>query len=131
MIHATFPGKLVIVGFGSIGQGVLPLILRHIGIDRKNISIVTADNRGHEIAKKEKIAFHVVPLNPQNYHKVLEPLLGEGGFLVNLSVDISSVSLMRFCRDHNTLYLDTCIEPWTGGYTDPTLTYTQRSNFGL
>lgn len=130
-VHAHFPGKLVIVGFGSIGQGTLPLILRHIGIDRKNISIVTGDQRGRAIAEKEGIAFHVEPLNPQNYHKVLDPLLGEGGFLVNLSVDVSSVQLIRFCEERGTLYLDTCIEPWTGGYVDPTLTLSQRSNYGL
>lgn len=130
-IHAKFPGKLVIIGFGSIGQGVLPLILRHIDIDPKNISIVTGDNRGRAEAEQEGIAFHVAPLNPQNYHKVLEPLLGEGGFLVNLSVDVSSVSLIKFCQERGTLYLDTCIEPWTGGYVDPTLTFSQRSNYGL
>lgn len=130
-IHVEFPGKFVIIGFGSIGQGVLPLILRHVGIDRKDISIVTGDARGKAIAEKEKIAFHVTPLNPQNYHKVLDPLLGEGGFLLNLSVDVSSVSLIKYCRDRGTLYLDTCIEPWTGGYVDPTLTFSQRSNYGL
>ena len=27
-IHVTFPGRLIFIGFGSIGQGVLPLILR-------------------------------------------------------------------------------------------------------
>lgn len=129
--HFNFPGKIVIIGFGSIGQGVLPLILRHIDIDRKNISIVTGDDRGREIAEKEGINFVVEPLNPQNYHKVLEPLLGEKGFLVNLSVDVSSVNLIRFCQDRGTLYVDTCIEPWVGGYVDPTLTFTQRSNFGL
>ena len=102
-IHANFHQKLVIIGFGSIGQGVLPLILRHIGIDRKDISIVTGDNRGRGIAEKEGIAFHAVPLNPQNYHKVLEPLLGEKGFLLNLSVDVSSVSLIKFCQDRGTL----------------------------
>ena len=129
--YFNFPGKLVMVGFGSIGQGVLPLILRHIGIDRKNISIVTRDDRGRAIVDKEGINFVVEPLNPQNYHKVLEPLLGDKGFLLNLSVDVSSVHLIRFCQDRGTLYLDTCIEPWTGGYVDPTLTFTQRSNFGL
>lgn len=129
--YANFSGRLVVVGFGSIGQGVLPLILRHIGIDRKKISIVTGDSRGRAIAEKEDVNFYVKPLNPQNYYKVLEPLLGEGGFLLNLSVDVSSVSLIRFCQDRGTLYLDTCIEPWTGGYLDPTLTFTQRSNFGL
>ena len=30
MKHAAFAGRLVMLGFGSIGQGVLPLILRHI-----------------------------------------------------------------------------------------------------
>lgn len=130
-IHVTFPGKLVIIGFGSIGQGVLPLILRHIGIKRSDIAIVAADERGKAIAKKERIALHVAPLNPQNFHKILEPLLGEGGFLLNLSVDVSSVDLMRFCQERGTLYLDTCIEPWMGGYVDSNLTLSQRSNYGL
>ena len=30
MKHVAFGGRLVMVGCGSIGQGVLPLILRHI-----------------------------------------------------------------------------------------------------
>jgi len=32
MRHVGFSGRLVMLGFGSIGQGVLPLKLRHIGI---------------------------------------------------------------------------------------------------
>ena len=129
--YFEFPGKLVMLGFGSIGQGVLPLILRHIKIDKKNIIIITGDNAGEDIARKEGIEFRMEPLNPQNYHSVLEPLLGEGGFLLNLSVDVSSVQLIRFCQEHDILYLDACIEPWTGGFVDPTLTMTQRSNYGL
>ena len=31
--YVKFAGRMVMVGFGSIGQGVLPLILRHIDID--------------------------------------------------------------------------------------------------
>jgi homospermidine synthase len=35
------------VGFGSIGQGVLPLILRHVGgLDPGRITVVTADEGG-------------------------------------------------------------------------------------
>ena len=30
-VHVDFPGRFVFIGFGSIGQGVLPLIMRHIG----------------------------------------------------------------------------------------------------
>ena len=37
-VHIDFPGRIVLVGFGSIGQGVLPLILRHIGISPDRIT---------------------------------------------------------------------------------------------
>ena len=50
---------------------------------------------------------------------MLDPLLGDGDFLLNLSVDVSSVALIKLCQDTGALYLDTCIEPWAGGYTDP------------
>ena len=45
-VHVNFAGKIVMVGFGSIGQGVLPLILRHIGTSAERITIVTADEAG-------------------------------------------------------------------------------------
>ena len=44
--HVAFAGRLVILGFGSIGQGVLPLILRHIDMPASRISIVTAEHAG-------------------------------------------------------------------------------------
>ena len=43
--HTHFPGRLIFIGFGSIGQGVLPLILRHVGgLAAERITIVTADD---------------------------------------------------------------------------------------
>lgn len=131
MKHVAFRGRMVIVGFGSIGQGVLPLILRHIEMDRSQITIVTAEERGHDVANEYGVKFIVTPLRPGNYQKILDPLLGEGDYLLNVSVDVSSVALMKFCRAKNVLYQDTCIEPWAGGYTDPSLSLSLRSNYAL
>jgi homospermidine synthase len=130
-VHVEFSGRLVFVGFGSIGQGVLPLILRHIGIDKQRISIVTSDARGKEEAQEHGIKFIEKPLARENYRAMLQPLLGKGDFLLNLSVDVSSLDLVRLCAEIGALYLDTCIEPWAGGYTDPALTPSQRSNYAL
>ena len=46
-----------------------------------------------------------------------------GDFLLNLSVDVSSVALIEFCQARGVMYLDTCIEPWAGGYTDLVVPY--------
>ena len=77
------------------------------------------------------MSFTVTPLTRDNYRDVLTPLVQAGDFLLNLSVDVSSVALIAFCRQRGALYLDTCIEPWAGGYTDPSLTPSQRSNYAL
>jgi len=129
--YVAFPGKLLILGFGSIGQGVLPLIERHIGIDKKKIRVIAADTLGQKIARKHGIAFEINPLTDKNYQKILDSKIGPGDFLLNLSVEVSSVDLIKYCQERNILYLDTCIEPWKGGYTDPTLSVSQRSNYGL
>jgi homospermidine synthase len=131
MKHIAFSGRLVMIGCGSIGQGVLPLILRHIDIQPSQITILTGDERGHDVARAYGVTFVVDPLTRDNYRDRLSPLLGAGDFLLNLSVDVSSVALITLCHELGALYLDTCVEPWAGGYTDPSLTPSQRSNYAL
>ena len=130
-VHVKFAGKIVFVGFGSIGQGVLPLILRHIGTSSERISIVTAESSGRTEAEQFGVKFIKTALTRENYRQVLEPLLEAGDFLLNLSVDVSSVALIQLARERGALYLDTCIEPWAGGYTDPKATVDSRSNYTM
>src|SRR5579871_6598084 len=94
-VHVKFPGRIVMVGFGSIGQGILPLILRHIGTSAERITIVTAEDKGQAEAQEYGVKFVNSPLTKANYRKILEPLLGEGDFLLNLSVDVSSIELVK------------------------------------
>ena len=129
--HAAFSGRLVIVGFGSIGQGVLPLLLRHLDINADQITIITAEDRGHDVAAEYGVRFVQTPLTRGNHPSLLEPALSRGDFLLNVSVDVSSVALIELCQQRGVLYLDTCIEPWPGGYTDPGLAPSARSNYAL
>jgi homospermidine synthase len=129
--HAVFRGRLVIVGFGSIGQGVLPLLMRHIEIDPTQVTIVTAEPRGHDVAAEYRVGFGESPLTRDNYRAMLDARIGPGDFLLNLSVDVSSAALIELCQEKGGFYLDTCIEPWPGGYTDPNLPPSARSNYAL
>jgi homospermidine synthase len=127
----TFHGRLVMLGFGSIGQGVLPLLGSVLGMKRGRVTIVktSADETG--IAAEFGAEVIATALNEGNYETLLEPLLGEGDFLLNLSVDVSSLALIRFCRKRGAFYLDTCNEPWPGRYDNPGMTLSQRSNYAL
>ncbi|MBV9620299.1 MAG: homospermidine synthase [Gammaproteobacteria bacterium] len=130
-IHVEFPGRILFIGFGSIGQGVLPLVLRHIGIAAERVTIVSAEDKGREEAAKFGIKFITERLTRENFRRILNPLLGRGDFLINVSVEVSSIALVKLCWEKGAMYLDTCIEPWPGGYTDPTMPVAKRTNYAL
>lgn len=129
--YVKFDNKMLIVGFGSIGQAILPLILRHIAIKPEQITIITKKEDGREIAKQYGIPFLVHSITQENYLALLNDKLHQGDFLLNLSVDVSSKDLITLCQEKDALYLDTCIEPWQGGYIDPALSASMRSNYAM
>ncbi len=129
--YASFKNHIFIIGFGSIGQGTLPLILRHFDVKPEQITIITADENGKDLAAAAGIEFLKEPLTRENYRQVLGSRLKNGDFVVNVSVDVCSVSLMELCQEKGALYVDTVIEPWGGTYLDATRPATERSNYAL
>ena len=90
-IHAKISGPIVMIGFGSIGKGTLPLIERHFDYDKSRFVIIDPHEDG-ELAKKHGVRFIKQGVTKDNYHELLVPLLTAGGgqgFCVNLSVDTS------------------------------------------
>jgi homospermidine synthase len=126
-----FPGRLLMVGCGSIGQAMLPLLFRHFELAPEQVAVIAADADGTELARAYQVGLTVQALTPDNFRAVLAPLLAPGDFLLNLSVDVYSVDLMRLCRERGVLYLDTSTEPWAGGYTDSARSPAERSNYAL
>lgn len=125
----NFSGRLLMLGFGAVGQGVLPLLLRHIDFPPGRLSILSADSDGKAIAVEHGIVFHVEPMTRGNYRTLLAQRLGAGDFLLNLSVGVSSAALIAWCRDHGVLYLDTALETWADDDVAPQLPSAQRTTY--
>lgn len=129
--HAAFAHKMVMLGFGSVGQGMLPLLLRHLDIEPSQLTVVSKTGDRSGIAAKHGVAFVVQTVTPSNYRSILDKHLAAGDFLLNLSVEVGSTQLIEHCLRQGILYLDTCIEPWPGRTEDRSLPATQRSNYML
>jgi homospermidine synthase len=129
--YIKFDKKLLIVGFGSIGQAILPLIFRHISIKPEQVLILTKKDEGAALAKEYGVSMVIDALHRENYKAILQKYLQPGDFLLNLSVDVSSSALVEYCQQQDVLYLDTCIEPWEGGYVDPHVSASLRSNYAM
>ncbi|GAB5468938.1 MAG: homospermidine synthase [Rhodospirillales bacterium] len=126
-----FDGRLLMLGCGSIGQGVLPLLFKHLDITPDRVSILAADSAGAKVAAEQGVSLTEATLTKENYVELVGSRLQPGDFLLNLSVDVSSLDLVALAAERGALYLDTCIEPWLGGYVDMHLSISERSNYGL
>ena len=133
-VHAKITGPIVMIGFGSIGKGCLPLIERHFDFDKSRFVIIDPSEIDKDLAEQHGARFIKAAVTKDNYKELLGPLLTAGGgqgFCVNVSVDTGSLDIMRFCREIGALYVDTVVEPWLGFYFDNAMGNEQRTNYAL
>src|SRR5580704_8735907 len=129
-VHGTITGPIVMIGFGSIGRGTLPLIERHFKYDKSRFTVIDPEDKDRRLLDERGIAFLKKAVTRDDFAALLKPLLTKGGglaFVVNLSIDVSSAAMMRLCHEVGALYIDTVAEPWPGFYTDARLTASERS----
>src|SRR3974377_2282218 len=77
-VLARFDGPIVMIGFGSISKGTLPLIERHIAFDRSKFVVIAPDDRNRHLLDERQIRFIHTALTSENYREVLAPLLRVG-----------------------------------------------------
>ena len=127
------PRKFLLVGFGAIAQALVPLLFAHFACRPADIAILSSDTNGRELANRYGLHHDVIAVTQDNHAALLAKRLNPGDMLINLSVEVSSLALIDWCQAHDVLYIDTCVEPWAGGYetlangeTRPTTNYDLR-----
>ncbi len=133
-IYGEITGAVVMIGFGSIGKGTLPLLERHFKYDKSKMVVIDPDDGDRHLLDERGIKFIHEGLTEANYREILTPLFAASkgkGFCVNLSVDVSSLDVMKFCREIGVHYIDTVVEPWAGFYFDYSKSAAARSNYAL
>lgn len=98
------------------------------------MTVIDPRDDDRKLLDERGIAFLQEAVTKKNYKKLLTPLLTAGGgqgFCVNLSVDTSSLELMKLCRKLGVLYIDTVVEPWLGFYFDTKADNASRTNYAL
>lgn len=131
MKKIAYQKQIVIIGFGAIGQALLPSLFTHLDINPQQIIIISKSTEGKEKAEQYGVRFIHQEITKENYKDVLGTYLRTDDFLLNMSVGISSLDLIKFCDSNGALYLDLCIEPWEGLYFNNKVLAKDRSNYAL
>ncbi|MBF8721385.1 saccharopine dehydrogenase C-terminal domain-containing protein [Pseudomonas guariconensis] len=123
--------KIIIIGYGAVSAAFLPILVSELGQTITSLKIIAPciedrQTRTHGLT----ITWHNQALTKENYTNTLKDL-DEETCLINLSVDVATLPLVLFCQEKGALYLDTCIEPWAGHYTNSNIDLQKRTNHSL
>ena len=77
-VHGTITGPIVMIGFGSIGKGTLPLIERHFTYDEARFTVIDPDDSDRRLLDERGIRFLHQAVTRDNYRELLGSLLKEG-----------------------------------------------------
>jgi len=114
--YSEITSNVLIIGFGSIGQSLPEILLRHFEIKQSQIRVMEMGENAAEFKKrygKTKIGYVVEEIVESNLDSVLKKYLKSGDILIDVSLNIEAEAIIKYCLKHQILYLNTSLEKWT------------------
>lgn len=109
-----FNKKVLFVGYGAVAQCVLPILLEHIRVPYKSITIMDFQDRAPALKKwtSKGIRFVRDKITRDNLTRQLSKYLSAGDILIDLAWNIDCCELLQWCHDNGVLYVNTSTEIW-------------------
>jgi homospermidine synthase len=110
----VFGKRILFVGYGAVAQCTLPVLLQHLKVPAKNITVLDFEDRRKSLAPwlKRGVKFTKQRITPANLGKVLGKHLRAGDLLIDLAWNIDACEILQWCHDHGVLYVNTSVEVW-------------------
>lgn len=110
----SFDKKILIVGYGAVAKCTLPMLVKHIKVPLENITIIDFEDKSNELLPwtNKGIKFFRQKITPETLDKILSSHLSPGGLLIDLAWNIACVAMLKWCYDHNVLYVNASVEEW-------------------
>lgn len=110
--------RLLIIGYGSVSQCTLPLLIDFCLLKKQigSITIIDAIDQHARIEPYHKqfdqIQYKKEEITEENYGKILSKYLSDGDILLDLAVNLETRCLLKWCHDHNVCFVNTSVELW-------------------
>jgi len=109
-----FSNRILFVGFGFVARCTVPVLLRHIKVDPRRITIM--DFEPDEAALKpwieQGVTFVKNRITAENLGPLLSQYLSAGDLLIDLAWNIDCNEIVQWCHDRGVLYVNTSVEIW-------------------
>src|ERR1700750_3197959 len=108
------PGRILVIGCGSVSQCTLPLLLAEIDTPPSNVTVLDMVDNREKIAAAlaAGVRYDNAQITPENLDAELSARLGPGDICVALAWNIDTCTIVGWCRSHGVRYVNTSTELW-------------------
>ena len=109
-----FGKRILFVGYGAVAQCTLPILMKHMKVSPKNVTVMDFEDRSAALAAwtRKGVRFVQKKITRANMAAVLAKHVGEGDVVVDLAWNIDACEVLQWCHDHGVLYVNTSVEVW-------------------
>ena len=109
-----FNKRILIVGYGSVSQCTLPILLKLIRVPPENVTVMDFEDKAKDIAPWVKKGVHFVRkrVTEDNMVSLLSKYVKAGDLLIDLAWNIDCCEILQWCHDRGVLYVNTSVELW-------------------
>jgi homospermidine synthase len=110
----TFANRVLFVGFGAVARCTLPILIRHLSIDPRRITIMDFEPNGDALKPwiEQGMTFLRDRVTQENLGSLLGQHLSDGDLLIDLAWNIDCCEILQWCHDRGVLYVNTSVEVW-------------------
>jgi homospermidine synthase len=109
-----FGKRILFVGYGAVAQCTLPILMKHMKVSPKNVTVMDFEDRRKALAPwtKKGVQFVQKKITRSNMASVLKKHVGPGDVVIDLAWNIDACEILQWCHDHGVLYVNTSVEVW-------------------
>ena len=109
-----FNGRILFVGYGSVAQCTLPILVKELKVPLNRITVMDFENKRAAMKPwcAKGVKFLQKRVTRQNMASLLGRLLSDGDILIDLAWNIECTAILQWCHDNGVLYVNTSVELW-------------------
>src|SRR5580700_2651376 len=110
----TFANRVLFVGFGAVARCTLPILMQHLSIDPKRVTILEFDPNDDALKPwiEQGMTFIKDRVTPENLGSLLAQHVSDGDLLIDLAWNIDCCEIVQWCHGRGVLYVNTSVELW-------------------
>jgi homospermidine synthase len=109
-----FNGRVLFIGFGSVAQCTLPILVRHIRVPASKITVLDFEDLSGRMKEwtDQGVRFVQDRVTRENLGALLGRFVGAGDLLIDLAWNIDACEILQWCHERGVLYINTSVEVW-------------------